>query len=359
MHSSLFVEPAARRLRAGFTLVELLVVIAIIGVLIALLLPAVQQAREAARRMSCTNNLKQIGLALHNYHDPHLRFPAGAFSGHVTCTAGGQPMSGSTSECNQVWAPWTVMILPSMEEGPLYDKFDFTRIFPPFTDSCSSPNKQWQAQPPKKYQCPSDPLSSGDTPTLNYLACQGGGDPTIFDATLHAACSGSASARARTIDRAITVRRKARREVSAGRLMSHGITRANTFAKTFLAGFCESYLPAISFAFVPPIGEDASHGNHRSARFTNRTTAPPAAAVLAAHAVDCHADLSGVVCVDRSRDAAVRSGSSGGGASSRPFCHDLEPGEWTLERFPDQQYGSRSWSAVSTQDASAGQRNKL
>ncbi|PQO44064.1 DUF1559 domain-containing protein [Blastopirellula marina] len=192
MHLSFLDPPLAHR-RRGFTLVELLVVIAIIGVLIALLLPAVQQAREAARRISCTNNMKQIGLALHNYHDTHLRFPAGAYSGHVTCTASGKPMGGSTSECNKVFAPWTVMILPYVEEGALYDNFDFKRIFPPFTDSCSSPNKKWQKVPLTKYQCPSDPLSDNDVPTLNYLACQGGGDPTVFEPILNAACSGSNS----------------------------------------------------------------------------------------------------------------------------------------------------------------------
>jgi prepilin-type N-terminal cleavage/methylation domain-containing protein/prepilin-type processing-associated H-X9-DG protein len=94
------------RKRRGFTLVELLVVIAIIGILIALLLPAVQAAREAARRSQCTNNLKQLSLALHNYHDTCKSFPSG---GH-----------------QETQLSWHVSILPQIEQGALYDLFEFT-----------------------------------------------------------------------------------------------------------------------------------------------------------------------------------------------------------------------------------------
>ncbi len=100
------------RFRKAFTLVELLVVIAIIGILIALLLPAVQAAREAARRSQCTNNLKQIGLALHNYHDTHKAFPAGGWccGGNGSLTNRKLPMLGA--------------ILPFIEQSPLADQID-------------------------------------------------------------------------------------------------------------------------------------------------------------------------------------------------------------------------------------------
>lgn len=98
----------ALRARRGFTLVELLVVIAIIGILVALLLPAVQAAREAARRMQCTNNLKQIGLAVHNYENTHKELPPGGLT----------PKGGSYGHS------WWIRILPYMEQGNVYDKFD-------------------------------------------------------------------------------------------------------------------------------------------------------------------------------------------------------------------------------------------
>ncbi|EAQ79018.1 DUF1559 domain-containing protein [Blastopirellula marina] len=103
--------------RRAFTLVELLVVIAIIGVLIALLLPAVQQAREAARRMSCSNNLKQIGLAIHNYHDVHRALPPG----HVV-QENDPDWGGATSDSNVECWGWGAFLLPFIEQSALYDQ---------------------------------------------------------------------------------------------------------------------------------------------------------------------------------------------------------------------------------------------
>jgi prepilin-type N-terminal cleavage/methylation domain-containing protein len=99
----------------AFTLIELLVVIAIIAILIALLLPAVQQAREAARRTQCKNNLKQLGLACHNYHDTYNQFPMNWFNG----LNDEQPDPANPRYVNGSW-PWTVMALPYMEQANLY-----------------------------------------------------------------------------------------------------------------------------------------------------------------------------------------------------------------------------------------------
>ena len=119
--------------RAAFTLVELLVVIAIIGILIALLLPAVQAAREAARRLECTNHLKQIGLALHNYHAALRSFPSGSL-----------PASGG----NQGWA-WTVLLLQYFEQGALHGMIDFS------SHSLTPENDELGKTPIDLFLCPS------------------------------------------------------------------------------------------------------------------------------------------------------------------------------------------------------------
>jgi len=108
------------RLQRGFTLIELLVVIAIIGVLIALLLPAVQAAREAARRAQCTNNMKQLGLAMHNYESTHGSLPPGrVWEPGVFQNCGTQIFGGCQN------TPWFVLMLPQFEQQALFDAFNF------------------------------------------------------------------------------------------------------------------------------------------------------------------------------------------------------------------------------------------
>jgi prepilin-type N-terminal cleavage/methylation domain-containing protein len=109
--------------RKGFTLIELLVVIAIIAILIALLLPAVQQAREAARRTQCRNNLKQIGLALHNYHDVHSVFTASGFNSGA-CNTSYTP--AGRANCRVQNHNGLVMLLPFMDQAPLYNRWNFS-----------------------------------------------------------------------------------------------------------------------------------------------------------------------------------------------------------------------------------------
>jgi prepilin-type N-terminal cleavage/methylation domain-containing protein len=130
----------------GFTLIELLVVIAIIAILIALLLPAVQQAREAARRTQCRNNMKQIGLALHNYHDVHLCFPIGA--------AVGTDPTGTVEDS----APgWRATILPYIDEANVFDQFDFVTGSPAyrFNSPFYGPHVILQGWATPIYWCPS------------------------------------------------------------------------------------------------------------------------------------------------------------------------------------------------------------
>jgi prepilin-type N-terminal cleavage/methylation domain-containing protein len=161
------------RRQRGFTLIELLVVIAIIAVLIALLLPAVQQAREAARRSQCKNNLKQIGLALHNYHDTHSTFPPGAFWALPNGAA--DPCVGVTHQKGSI----LVHILPFIDQAPLYAQFDFARCD---TDAgWAATNGLGGTNVIPAYLCPSDttpPKQTSAPPrgVHNYAACFGAGN---------------------------------------------------------------------------------------------------------------------------------------------------------------------------------------
>jgi prepilin-type N-terminal cleavage/methylation domain-containing protein len=168
---------AARSIhRSGFTLIELLVVIGVVGILLALILPAVQRSRESARRVDCQNRLKQIGLALHNYHSSFELFPPGGV--HLTTeTPGTVPLGDQFTDGR---APWTVLILPYLDEQPRHDRFDMATTFSTRFDLrllTPEPNLTEQYRPLTKYQCPSDLNSSADATHCNYAACQGGGTP--------------------------------------------------------------------------------------------------------------------------------------------------------------------------------------
>jgi len=150
--------------RRGFTLIELLVVIAIIAVLIALLLPAVQAAREAARRAQCVNNMKQIGLALHNYHSVQDKFPLGAslnmyFPG--------------TYYAKQCWSAHA-QLLPQMEQMAIYNSINF--FFGVDTASGSTSNVVNTTAiytHVATFLCPSDPNQTSQPSPNNYFACVG------------------------------------------------------------------------------------------------------------------------------------------------------------------------------------------
>ena len=157
-------QPCGRCVRRGFTLVELLVVIAIIGILIALLLPAVQAAREAARRMQCQDHYKQMGLALHSYHDTYNMFPASFYRQW--------PHNGNTFG-TPGWG-WGTMILPHLEQTPLFTSLGVKTIK---ADGSAAMKKLAQTALPV-YRCPSDTgpalnANRANYATSNYIAIFG------------------------------------------------------------------------------------------------------------------------------------------------------------------------------------------
>jgi prepilin-type N-terminal cleavage/methylation domain-containing protein/prepilin-type processing-associated H-X9-DG protein len=160
-------NPAPRS--AGFTLIELLVVIAIIAILVGLLLPAVQKVREAAARIKCKNNMKQIGLALHNYHDRNLKLPSGYKTG----------LSGAT-ETGPGWG-WAMFLLPDLEQGPLFKRIN------PGVAIGDATHATYRTNSLKVFLCPSD-ASPGtftvanttvDVAHANYVGVFGTNEPDL------------------------------------------------------------------------------------------------------------------------------------------------------------------------------------
>jgi prepilin-type N-terminal cleavage/methylation domain-containing protein/prepilin-type processing-associated H-X9-DG protein len=178
---------SGRSLRYAFTLIELLVVIAIIAVLIGLFLPAVQKVREAASRMKCENNLKQIGLGLHNYHDTNHQFP----SGYVASEPNGDPNFSSAPG----WG-WATFLLPYIEEGNLYNQIQPSiQANSPINSSAVAAAIQTHIS---LYVCPSDQTPPGafnvrslpSNPSYPLVYFQGSASGVMAGPSSYAACVG-------------------------------------------------------------------------------------------------------------------------------------------------------------------------
>lgn len=204
------------RPRPGFTLVELLVVIAIIGILVGLLLPAVQQAREAARRMSCSNNMKQLGLAAHNFESAHSKFPPGLLGPKDRAGKLDHNWWGDPNLFKNPSVGTNVFLLPFMEQAQIYNQFSTRRELNPEKTVIGAPSSEaskynfWSSNPDScwphaqyrigPFLCPSDNAYGNAQPEILYYASWapatvsrmqfGGSSPTAVGRTNYIGCGG-------------------------------------------------------------------------------------------------------------------------------------------------------------------------
>ena len=273
--------------RLGFTLVELLVVIAIVGILVALLLPAIQAARESARRMTCQNNLKQLGVALHNYESARKCFPSGAES-HPYAAA------PSTPYCFYRWSA-LAHLLPYMEHSAALHALDLSQPLYGSNLQVTPANRAGVAQVIGAFLCPSDrqkPVADGFGPT-NYAACTGsgagGGTPFDCDGIFYINSATQTAKISDGLSHTVAMSESLLGDGPAPLLDSAGVDRRTTYAFANAVPLTESACQAAQMWNVSDLrGFSWANGEYRCALYNQYWTPN-------AECIDC---LSAVVIGD-------------------------------------------------------------